>query len=318
LIGARTINRLLSVFDVAVTRRTTLDRLVAEGHGLRERLNAGAPPESEDKLPASINALRIELLRHQIALKWSLIDAAEPDGGADRAASPSTRRCPLCGYETAREHFAVYRSQCIFGGGRLLRFQCPRCDLIFGPDKMLRLSEEELTQEYEWHYRVYSEGDSSAQEMRAFFSLDPSRSGVYLNYGAGAWSKTMKLLRDEGWQVYAFEPHGSAHSGSPEVIASKDKLSAMKFDGLFSNNLLEHLRDPVGELRFMAGLLKPGAAMAHATPCFRYAYEYTRFHLFFYPGRSRRVLMDEAGLSMVDFIEDGEFMNVVCRPRHNV
>jgi hypothetical protein len=318
LIGAKTINRLLSVLDIVVARRSTINKLVNELHALRERLNAGPPPDSEDNVSSSISALRIELLRHQIALKWSLMDAAELAGGDDRAPSPSSRRCPLCGYETGREHFAVHRSQCIFGGGRLLRFQCPRCDLIFGPDKMFRLSAEELTQEYEWHYRVYSEGDSSDQEMRAFFSLNPSRSGVYLNYGAGAWSRTMTLLRDEGWRIYAFEPHGSALSGDPDVIASKATLGAMKFDGLFSNNLLEHLRDPVGELRFMARLLKPGAGMAHATPCFRYAFEYTRFHLYFYPGRSREVLMDKAGLSLIDFIEDGDFMNAVCRPRENV
>ena len=317
MIGAKVINRLLSVFDIAVTRRSTVNRLVEELHALRQRANAGPPPGGEDEVASSLSALRIELLRHQIALKWSLVDAAELAGGGDPALSPGSRRCPLCGYEAARERFALYRSQCIFGGGRLLRFQCPQCDLIFGPDKMLRLSEEELRQEYEWHYRVFAEGDSSAQEMRAFFSLNPSRSGVYLNYGAGAWSRTMTLLRNEGWRVFAFEPHGSAHSGSPEVIATKAELSALKFDGLFSNNLLEHLRDPVGELRFMARLLKPGAAMAHATPCFRYAYEYTRFHLYFYPGRSREVLMNRAGLSMVDFIEDGDFMNAVCRLRED-
>lgn len=318
MIGARTINRFLSIFNIALTRRTAIDRLVNEVHSLQERLNAGPPPDSEDKVSGAISALRIELLRHQIALKWNLLDAVELADGEVQSVSRTSRRCPLCGHEASREHFPVYRAQCIFGGGRLVRFQCPECDLIFGPDKMFRLSAEELTQEYEWHYRVYSEGDSSDQEMRAFFSLNPSRSGVYLNYGAGAWSRTMTLLRDEGWRIHAFEPHGSALSGDSDVIASKAALGGMKFDGLFSNNLLEHLRDPVGELRFMAGLLKPGAAMAHATPCFRYAYEYTRFHLHFYLGRSRELLMNRAGLSMVDFTEDGDFVNAVCRPRDNV
>ena len=74
----------------------------------------------------------------------------------------------------------------------------------------------------------------------------------------------------------------------------------MKFDGVFSNNVLEHLPDPVSELKFMKSLLRDEKTdlMAHATPCFEYAYEYTRFHLVFYTGGSIASVARQIGSSV--------------------
>ena len=305
MIVAKIINRLLYPFNVALTRRSNLDKL------LNSCLAEAGLPVTKEELSNAINELRIELTRHQISMKWNLIDALGKD---KRFLAGRLRRCPLCDHEDFEDSFPIYRTQCHFGGGELVRFQCPSCDLIFGADKIFQLTDAELTQEYEWHYRVYSEDDSTAQEIRSFHSLNPSKSGIYLNYGAGAWSNTMPLLKAEGWNVYAYEPHASAHSGNAHIIKDKAVLSTMRFDGLFSNNLLEHLRQPVEELVFMQSLLKPNASMSHATPCFAYLYDYTRFHLYFYLGRSREVLARKAGLLICDFIEDGEFMNVIYKP----
>jgi hypothetical protein len=92
------------------------------------------------------------------------------------------------------------------------------------------------------------------------------------------------------------------------VISSSVELQKIRFDGVFSNNVLEHLRYPVEELSFMREIIKQGGRMSHATPCFEYLYEYTRFHLFFYLGRSRSLLAERANLTVVDFVLDGEFM----------
>ena len=203
-----------------------------------------------------------------------------------------------------------YSSECIFAGGTLNRFQCRNCDVIFGPLKMLKLSSAQLTREYEWHYRAFTEGDSTAQEMRAFYALQPRKDGVYLNYGCGGWSTTLKRLRADGWNVLGYEPHSSAtgdqHGGV--IISTQERLKEVQFDGIFSNNVLEHLRYADDDLRFMSSLLKPDGRMAHATACYQYLYEYTRFHLFFYLGRSRDFLASKAGLTISEFIEDGHFM----------
>jgi hypothetical protein len=224
------------------------------------------------------------------------------------------RLCPLCRHQSEDADFPTFSSHCIFGGGDLLRRQCPSCDVIFGADKMFQLSAPELAQDYEWHYRVYEEGDSTAQELRAFHSLRPSKDKVYLNYGAGAWSRSVQQLRSEGWNVFAFEPHGSAATQAEYLISSHAELNRRKFDGIFSNNVLEHLRHPVKEIAEMAGLLNAEGSMAHATPCFEYAYEYTRFHLFFFLGKSRELLVRGAGLTVKEFISDGEFMCCIMTP----
>lgn len=278
------INQLLRPLGIALVRRALLDELAT----LRARSQPGLQ----------------EIMRHQIAAKWSLVDQTEQP--QEWVATETV--CPLCGHTGAKGEFTGYLAQCIFGGGVLQRYQCPHCEVIFGPAKMFALTEAELGQDYEWHYQAYSEGDTTQAEMRSFRALKPQKYGVYLNYGAGKWSRSVPLLRSQGWNVLAYEPHAAAAPDASYVINSRRKLETMQFDGIFSNNLLEHLRWPVQEMAFMKSLLKPGATMAHTTPCYEYLYEYTRFHLFFFVGRSRPILAQKAGLRIVDFVQDGEFM----------
>ena len=90
------------------------------------------------------------LLRHQISAKWDQIHRLE--GLRER---PSSLLCELCGYEAELSAFAELRTHCIFGGGEIVRHQCPACDVIFGSNTMMRLSAEALTEEYEWHYLAF-------------------------------------------------------------------------------------------------------------------------------------------------------------------
>ena len=64
----------------------------------------------------------------------------------------------------------------------------------------------------------------------------------YLNYGAGAWSNTIDIIRKDGFQIYGYEPYAN---GKNDGMLSKEELTKMKFDGIFSNNLIEHLQDPI-------------------------------------------------------------------------
>ena len=57
--------------------------------------------------------------------------------------------------------------------------------------------------------------------------------------------------------------------------------------------------------------------ISHATPCFEYLYPFTRFHLFFYLGKSRKDLFKLADFEIVEYIVDGEFMNVIAKVRIN-
>lgn len=286
--------KLLQRLDVFIGWQSSIDAL-QEKHGLLEK---------------QLDQLRNEVMQHQTFVRWSVLD----DMRNFHEYKVSIVKCPLCEHESDKVNFNTLHSYCIFQGGNLLRFQCPECDLIFGDQKMLSLTNEALSHDYEWHYKSYFEGDSTEQEIRAFHLLNPEKEGVYLNYGAGAWSSSVSELRNEGWDVWAYEPHDSANNSDEHyVVRSKEMLAKMKFDGIFSNNVLEHLRYPIDDLRLMAGLLKLNASMAHATPCFEYLYEYTRFHLFFYPGRSRELLAEKADLKVANYVRDDEFMCAILQ-----
>ncbi len=262
--------------------------------------------QAED-IRRQISDLQTGLLQHQIAVRWSLTDLV-----LDSQPLPPVLTCPLCDSAQLRSDCRVYESTCMFGGGRLTRHQCPACDVIFGPQKMLALSRDELSADYRWHYRAFAEGDSTASEIRAFDALRPKKGGVYLNFGSGAWSKSIDHLRSQGWTVFGYEPY--ARVASPHVITRVEHLRELQFDGIYSNNVLEHLRHPVDELRFLRGLLAPQGRMAHATACFEYLYEYTRFHLYFFTGRSRELVANLAGLDTLDFLQDGHFMCQLYAP----
>jgi hypothetical protein len=318
------VSKMLAPLNLAIVRRTTLDHVVGQLQSTQSQLGKQMPPGcSEHATEASLQAIseayqgqvqavQQNLLRHQIASKWNVVDFMQRERRKSAAFGPL--QCPLCHHTAPLPEFKQMDSHCIFGGGILLRHQCPACDLVFGPEKMLGLSMQELTQDYEWHYQAYQEGDSTAQELRAFHALNPKRDGCYLNFGAGAWSRSVQMLRQEGWQVYAYEPHASASVGSEYSVQSKAALSGMRFDGIYSNNVLEHLRHPAEDLAYLRTLLNHGGTMAHATPCFEYLYEFTRFHLFFFLGRSQAVLAHRAGLTVREFIQDGEFMCSVLAP----
>ena len=279
------------------TRRVALALQHAE-LGLADAQAVGA-----DEPPSGKRARLVELC------------ACQPDAAVDqRHLGARAVELDAEGGVVQAHHFNSFETQCQFGGGRLLRHQCPACDVIFGPAKMLELNAAELSAEYDWHYRIFTEGDSTDQEIRAFYALDPQPGGHYLNYGAGAWSRSVELLRAQGWHITAYEPTQSAQQ-QPGLVTRPEELATLRFDGIYSNNVLEHLRHPVDELRHLASLLKPGARMSHATPCYEYLYEYTRFHLFFYLGRSRRYLAEQAGLDICHSTEDGHYMNTVYQPR---
>jgi len=218
--------------------------------------------------------------------------------------------CPLCGHTSTRDGYDVRESECQFGGGRLERYQCPDCDLVFGPLKMLDLTNHMLDADYRLLYETYREANSLQAETRAFRACNPTVGGLYLDWGCGAWSGTVDALRAEGWDVWGFEP--SVPPESPFIAGSRGGISA-SFEGIFSNNVIEHLRDPVAEFLAMKEHLKPGGVMVHATPCYDLLYENTRFHTSFYLGRSVEVLAEKVGLDVVGRERDGEYVSVTFR-----
>ena len=304
---ASTAQNLLQLRDqLNIWHDTEIATLEAKSNALHESLTAALETkashistEEKEYVHGRLNALekiQRQLLIGQIFNHWQLIDRLEKI-----APSSLPTSCPLCG-QNLPETLKTFQTDCIFQGGRLLRHQCPHCDVIFGPEKMFQLSSLDLAEEYARHYQVFHESDCTNLEKRSFYDLNPRKDGIYLNYGGGVWSRAVPELRAEGWNVLNYEPY------SPEedegLIRNREQLAGMRFDGIFSHDLVEHLRTPVKELSFMKSLLKPDGLMNHVTGCWEYIYEYTRFHLYFFVGRSREILAKKAGLRLISYNTD--------------
>lgn len=235
--------------------------------------------------------VRVLSLACFLRLYWRFVDAFHEV----RYPKNYTLTCKVCGHSGKRKDSATKIARCYFNGGRLERYICPHCSTIFGPLKISEMSPKRLGLEYKMHYSVFCEGDSTQQELASFFALQPQKGKKYLNYGAGCWSTTYAKLTALGYEVYNYEPF-VADTTQAHVITDKQTLSTRRFDGIFSCSLIEHLQNPIDDLSFMLSLLKPDGKMAHGTGCYEYAYEYTRFHLFFFVGRSLDVLSSKLGV----------------------
>jgi Methyltransferase domain len=222
-----------------------------------------------------------------------------------------TRRmnCPICGRTEPRSGLTTLTDQCRFGGGKLERYLCPGCGCIYGPAKCLDISQDMVNADYALLYDSYAEADSTSNEIRAFRSLNPRPGGVYLDWGCGHWSNTIPMLRTEGYDVWGYEP--SVPSEARDFIAPRRDGITGLFDGLFSNNVIEHMLQPVDEFRYFHSIMAAGTRMAHASPCYRYSYSDTRFHVVFLTGNSSRVLAERTGFRIVEREEEADFINVV-------
>lgn len=255
------------------------------------------------------NERRIGTVSRQLMdVKWKQVDSlCEIKENEDDILT-----CKICGYQAKRKSFEKKISECIFNGGKLERYVCPECGVIFGPTKFSDMSQNEIDEDYQVHYYGFHESCCLEHEVEAFYMLKPDKNGIYLNYGCGCWSKSIQKLRADGYNVYGYEPY-APETDNPYMITSKEEISKMRFNGIYSNDLLEHLIDPVEDLCFMKTLLmNPDAKMSHSTTCYAYNHEYTRFHTHFFTGKSLDVLCDRTALKILDSRDALETQDFIC------
>ncbi len=246
--------------------------------------------------------------RELMKIKWQRLDKKAED-----TESPDDMlTCMICGSSHRRGDYETMTSECRFNGGKLVRYVCPDCGVVFGPSKFSALTDEEKGEDYNLHYLGYDEGNGLEKELGAFFMLEPDKEKLYLDYGCGHWSGTIKTLREQGYKVYGYEPY-AAEAGNPYILTSREDVSKMRFDGIFSNDLIEHLYDPVADFKFMRTLLRDAdSKMSHSTSCYVYKYEITRFHMNFFLGRSIDVLCERSGFKVLEKCDELEEKDFIC------
>lgn len=220
--------------------------------------------------------------------RWAAINAKETS-----ALQSYIPTCPICGCRGIGSAFKEIRAQDMFHAGELIRYICSQCGVTFGPRKVLQLDDRELEHDYRDLYSYYKEGNTEPMEVELLQMLKMSKNEKYLLYGCRQ-NNVIKRLRVEGYQVYGFDPY--AEEGE-FLISNYSQLRHHTFKGIVSNNLLEHLKDPIKEIKLMTNLLSEDGQMIHATPCLDYTVEGTHYHLFFFTGRSLEEICKRTGLS---------------------
>ena len=141
---------------------------------------------------------------------------------------------------------------------------------------MLNLDPKKLSQAYLDIYNSgYHEANSTELEFYLLTTLNPIPGQTFINYGGGGINTTSQRAKNElGVTLINYDPSFSLNSLPSSV------------DGIISNNVLDHLQDPIKELLFMKSLLKENACMTHASDGFYYTVPFTKFHLYFFTGGS--------------------------------
>ncbi len=237
--------------------------------------------------------------QYAMQLRWDLTDKVENHG-----TNAALHECPIC-QEKFSQNFEAISSEDRFFGGTLIRWKCPTCSVIFGPRKILEMSKKSLGLEYALIYSYYPEGDTTLAAISTFKFLNPDKRGTYLDFGTGGeWSRTVEALRAQGFDVYGYDPYSA--SRSKYVFNDFKDLATMTFDGVMTNNVLEHLIDPVTTNQAISRILKDNGILVHATACFEYVYEWSRFHTYFFLGKSAEILAERSGFKIHEWHQIGE------------
>ena len=107
-------------------------------------------------------------------------------------------KCYVCDYENHVSTYKTIEANDMFNAGKLIRYKCPNCDVIFGDLRFLSLSETEIQNDYEDLYSYYSESDTTKYILEVLQHLDifKDKNLRYLDYACGKWNAIIPKLKN--------------------------------------------------------------------------------------------------------------------------
>ncbi len=242
--------------------------------------------------------------------------------------------CNLCGADDAE--LILSKPGAMTGLSFQLR-HCPRCDLFFLSP---RLSRQDLLALYDEAYYC-GEGFDSAINYVKEYESEHSKSDVayhlerlrrlvpaparVLDAGCGT-GLLLRAFERAGYEAEGIEPSNFASSYARTKghnVRTGDFLDADYpddyFDAVVSIEVLEHVADPLGFVRNVHRVLKPGGMFYYTTGNFRYfrlerklfgravmdSYVTPEGHIVFFTNKSMRLMLQQAGFKDVFTPFDG-------------
>jgi len=195
--------------------------------------------------------------------------------------------------------------------------QCSRCGLFYEnprePEEIIEMRYEQVEdavyeREREGRVRTYGAMMPGIEK----YSRPPGRVldiGCYLGV-------FLDVARERGWQTVGVEPSawaaGRTRQRGHEVISAplrRSNLPPASFDLITLWDVIEHLHDPLGQLREIHTLLRPGGTFAlttmdtgslYAKMCGRRWPWYMRMHLFYFTRGTLARMLEEAGFEVLE------------------
>lgn len=216
--------------------------------------------------------------------------------------------CAICETTDLNNNFKKFYANDIFCAGTIIRHQCPNCSLIFGDLRFLNLSEDEISKDHEDTYSYFSEGLNNDEKYSCLSAVEVclNKKLSYLDYACGSGIFTNYLLKNN-YNV----------NGYDKYVKGKNVLNNIydqKFDIIFSINFIEHLIDPINQIKDMLNHLNSDGYLIFMSDCIdEYKIEYTHFHTYYYVGESFNVLCDKLDLTIVESKIIGNYRIKVLR-----
>lgn len=223
-------------------------------------------------------------------------------------------KCPICSktIKDTANHLRI--STNFWNTGDLIRVECPHCDVVFGPLSIINRDSRRLSEDYKILYTYYKEGETPIYQKMAFDRLKTSKEKNYLNYACGDWKNGIENLRNDGWNIYGYEPNLPYQTDS--IKTDFKELSEIKFDALMTHNFIEHIQNPIQVFTEWNQMLQIGNKMVHSSPCFKWKFDFSNFHLYFFLGKSLDILAKRTGFRVLEYEDykpdiDSEYTRIV-------
>lgn len=204
--------------------------------------------------------------------------------------------CKVCDYCDNIKKYRKIITNDKFGAGQLIRHECPNCKVIFGDLRFLNLSKDEIAKDYEDHYLFHSEGDTSITIIKMFKLLNLPKNISYLDYACGESMKSLEILNNAGYNVFGYDKY--VKSNHKKFLTNIDNK---KFDYIYSNNFIEHVIDPIQDIKYMLEHLNNNGKLILLSPCwsFAYCYEWTHYHTYFFSEKSLDILCEKLNIKQI-------------------